>query len=97
MLGTRELQRGNAAAATGYLTAALKYGSYDSSIERQTRLWLGDAYYSQGKYKQARSSIKRFLQLHPVRTQTARSHSIIWHTRVLPNMTTPKPARCLKP
>ena len=65
VLGTRELQRGNAAAATGYLTAALKYGSYDSSIERQTRLWLGDAYYSQGKYKQATEQYKAFLATAP--------------------------------
>lgn len=65
VLGTRELQRGNATEATTYLVDALKYARCNQDIERQTHLWLGDAYYALGKYAAAIDQYKVFLATAP--------------------------------
>lgn len=61
VLGTRALESGNRNAAVSYLKEALNYGKYDASIERQTRLWLGDAYYAGAQYRQAIEQYKLYL------------------------------------
>lgn len=61
VLGTRALQSGNAVAAADYLSEAMKYGASDPEIEKQTSLWLGDAYYAQGKYRQAAMEYKSYM------------------------------------
>lgn len=65
VLGTRALQSDKAAEAVGYLTDALKYASSNSDIARQTYLWLGDAYYAEGKYNLAEKQYIQFLKVAP--------------------------------
>lgn len=61
VLGTRALQSGEATKAVAYLTEAMKYGSSDTSIEQQTSLWLGDAYYALGRYGEAATEYKSYM------------------------------------
>lgn len=61
VLGTRALQSGNAAQAVSYLTEAMVYGASDADIEKQTGLWLGDAYYALGQYSKAAAEYKTFV------------------------------------
>lgn len=61
VLGTRALQAGDAQKAVGFLTEAMKYGNCDSDIEKQTSLWLGDAYYALGDYAKASVEYKSYM------------------------------------
>lgn len=61
VLGTRALQAGNPAQAISYLKEAEKYSSANSDIAKQTALWLGDALYASGDYKQAVSQYRKYL------------------------------------
>lgn len=61
VLGSRALQSGDVAMSINYLTEAMKYGNFDAEIEKQTSLWLGDAYYAQGDYAKAATEYKSYL------------------------------------
>lgn len=65
VLGTRALQSGNSAEAVSYLKEALRYGRYNPDIERQSRFWLGDAYYASGNYASAAEQYKLYLAAAP--------------------------------
>lgn len=62
MLGSRELQQGQAASALGHFreAAASKYGSKDIAVE--SRLWEGECLYKQGDYKGAVGAYQSFLK-----------------------------------
>lgn len=61
VLGTRTLQAGDNSKAISYLTEAMKYGGSNADIERQTSLWLGDAYYASGQYGKAAGEYKAYI------------------------------------
>lgn len=61
VLGTRALQAGNAAQAIAYLRDAEKYASANGDIAHQTWLWLGDALYASGDYRQAAAQYRKYL------------------------------------
>ncbi len=61
VLGSRALQSGDVAMSISYLTEALQYGNCDADIEKQTRLWLGDACYEQGDYAKAASEYRSYM------------------------------------
>lgn len=61
VLGTRELQAGNADRAIIYLKEAEKFNGADAEIARQTELWLGDALYAKGDYPASAAQYRRYL------------------------------------
>lgn len=65
VLGTRALQSGDASRAVSYLKDAQKYSSANAAIALQTELWLGDAYYAAGNFKDASAQYRRFLAKAP--------------------------------
>lgn len=65
VLGTRALQSGNTSQAIAYLREAEKYASSNSDIALQTSLWLGDALYASGEYREAAVQYRRFLSKAP--------------------------------
>lgn len=65
MLGARAVQAGNANEAVNYLLEAEKYAGRNADIARQTRFWLGDAYYAQGQYAKAQKQYQAFLREAP--------------------------------
>lgn len=62
MLGSRQTDPDKAIA---YFTEAQKYDSRSADIARQTRLWLGDAYYTKGNYASAQKQYQSFLAMAP--------------------------------
>ena len=59
-LGVEELSNGNAAAAAGYLRQAADSKS-DAAIATDATLWLGDALYDTGDYRNAENAYRRYL------------------------------------
>lgn len=62
MLGSRAQQSGNTAEAIRYLTEAEKLAARNADVARQTRLWLGDAYFANNEYEKAQKQYQSFLK-----------------------------------
>lgn len=64
-LGAERLAGGDAASAEKYMRMAAGMGRYDREIALQSRLWLAEALYAQGKYAQASKGYADFLDGQP--------------------------------
>ncbi|MCC8114932.1 MAG: tetratricopeptide repeat protein [Bacteroidales bacterium] len=61
MLGAQALSAGQAAQAINYLTQAKQLSTYDSDIDREVTLLLGEAYYRGGDYAKATQLLKQYV------------------------------------
>ena len=60
-MGSKALADGDNATAANYLQQAIDVGNYDKKILNESRLWLAEALYRQGKYKQAAAQQKSYV------------------------------------
>ncbi len=60
-LGMEAMSNNRPAAARDYLAEGVKIGN-DAAVRAQSWLWLGDAYYALGSYKQAESAYQSYLK-----------------------------------
>lgn len=67
-LGIEALSNGRAKDASSYMSRAISTSSSDKALIAQANLWLGDALYAQGEYRQARQAYENFIKSGP-RTQ----------------------------
>lgn len=61
-LGVEAMTNGKPESAVSYLKKSLELASYDRQLAVQTQLWLGDAEYSTGNYKNASTAYSTFLK-----------------------------------
>lgn len=61
-LGIEAMTNGKPEAAATYLKKSLQLASYDRELAAQSQLWLGDAEYTLGNYKNASSAYSTFLK-----------------------------------
>lgn len=59
-LGVESMSNGQAEKAVGYLREAVQLRRHDRNLAAQASLWLGDALFSLGRYKEARTSYEAF-------------------------------------
>lgn len=64
-LGIEALSNGRAKDASSYMSRAISTSSSDRALIAQANLWLGDALYAQGDYKQACRAYENFLKSGP--------------------------------
>ena len=64
-LGVENLTNNRAARAAGYLEKAAAMTRQDRSVAAQASLWLGDALYDQGKFRQAAKSYQDYISAEP--------------------------------
>ncbi len=60
-LGIQAMTNGRATEAVKYLNQSIALASYDRALAVQARLWLGDAQYSLGNYREAQKSYSAFI------------------------------------
>lgn len=60
-MGSKALADGDNATAAKYLQQAIDVGSYDKKIQNESRLWLAEAQYRQGNYKQAAANQRSYV------------------------------------
>ena len=60
-MGSKALADGDNATAAKYLQQAIDVGNYDKKILNESRLWLAEALYRQGNYKQAAAQQKSYV------------------------------------
>lgn len=65
MNGTRQLQSGDVKGAITDLTEARSLGRFSAETASEASLWLGEAYYRDGNYKEAVTNYTRFLRETP--------------------------------
>lgn len=62
MLGSRELQTNETAAALAHFLEASRMGSLNATLANECNLWMGECLYRQGKYAEAVKSYKAFIR-----------------------------------
>lgn len=61
-LGVQSMSNGNPDKATNYLRQAVSLRRYDRDLAAQASLWLGDALFQLGNYKEARNAYDSFIK-----------------------------------
>lgn len=61
-LGIEAMTNGRASEAVSYLGRSIELGSHDRSLAAQAQIWLGDAHYTLGQYRQAATAYNTFLK-----------------------------------
>lgn len=60
-LGVEAVTNGQSEKATGWLQKCVALGKHDRALAAQASLWLGDAWYSLGRYDKAAESYRQFI------------------------------------
>lgn len=61
-LGIEAMNNGKAQQAADYLTKSIQLASHDRNLANQAQIWLGDARYALGQYKQAETAYSTFIK-----------------------------------